>query len=160
MEKGLVTQLSPNQTKQNSNENSPNLNSRTMIPNNSENKIRNLFDRFPLLGPSLVFSIIIISIILISAFAVHGRVNTSHAKWSTIFLFFKMHYFISAGLIVTMLGVCASLFLIVVITFDNYDHFFCSGLSEKHAIADSSTNHMSPDKKVSSPLYPMLLILY
>ena len=55
---------------------------------------------------------------------------------------------------VTFFGVCASLFLIVVITFDNYDHFFCSGLSEKHAIADSSTNHMSPDKKVVRPLYP------
>ena len=30
---------------------------------------------------------------------------------------------------VTLVGVGTSLFLIVMITFDNYDHFFCSGLS-------------------------------
>ena len=28
----------------------------------------------------------------------------------------------------TLVGVGTSLFLIVMITFDNYDHFFCSGL--------------------------------
>jgi len=27
------------------------------------------------------------------------NLGENHAKWSTIFLFFKMHYFISAGLL-------------------------------------------------------------
>ena len=31
-----------------------------------------------------------------------------------------------------MLGVCICFYLVILITFDNYDHFFVSGLSDKH----------------------------
>ena len=40
---------------------------------------------------------------------------------------------------VTMVGVCASLFLIVVISFDNYDHFFCSGLRNNDSFITHNT---------------------
>ena len=131
MEKGLITQLSPNQPK--SSENSPKFQkSETQVrPKSRKFKIRKILNRYPLFGPWIVFTLIIVSIILISGFAVHGKVSDqgqgwksirmdplfrsgwnmdgfltlikslgeNHAKWSTIFLFFKMHYFISAGLL-------------------------------------------------------------
>ena len=31
-----------------------------------------------------------------------------------------------------MLGVCICFYLVILLTFDNYDHFFVSGLSDKH----------------------------
>ena len=71
----------------------------------------------------------------------------------TFKLFAAEHYIISSGFIgrffifdiirifwiltilVTILGVCICFYLVILITFDNYDHFFVSGLSEKHGTA-------------------------
>ena len=72
----------------------------------------------------------------------------------TFKLFATEHYIISSGFIgrffhindfvlkmnfsqclVTILGVCICFYLVILITFDNYDHFFVSGLSEKHGTA-------------------------
>ena len=76
MEKGLVTQLSPNQPK--SSENSPKFQKSTetqVRPKSRKFKIRKFLNRYPLFGPWVVFTFIIVSIILTSGFAVHGKVT-------------------------------------------------------------------------------------
>ena len=79
-----------------------------------------------------------------------GAKNGGH-ELETIISFFRFHYFIGLGLFglyhvewifwqkvwnkplqlfsATIVGLCTSAFLIILIIFENYDHFFCTGLS-------------------------------
>ena len=88
-----------------------------------------LIDRYPLLIPIVVFISLVTVTFTVTAKMVHdSRNDSNHANWSTILTFIKMNYVISGGLLVSFFGVCGSVLLMVVIFFDNYDHFFSSGL--------------------------------